>query len=396
MKISRILGLGACSLWMALSSAQAMNPVTVNEVVKLHNAGLAEETIVAYVQSKNLNYELTADDTIALRQQGLSQAVLNAMLVSGGAAAVPAPAAQPVIPQPGMAPAVVTQPTVAVDDAYFRQELTPYGNWILAEDNQWYWQPTIVVSKRDWRPYWDQGHWVSTDYGWYWASDYPWGWAVFHYGRWQLHPHHGWIWAPDRTWGPAWVTWRSGGDYCGWAPLPPHANYDLVSGRFSYFGKVVDVNFDFGLDWNHFNFTYLREMGEQPRAHFRQPEEIRKVYSQTTIINNYTVIKNVNRTTINNTEVHAHVVNNGIDPARVAAVRGHAVDTIHIQDLRAPTATRAHEHLDVQTKTLEVYRPKLSDSPAHGQPARVVVPGNYNNNPGFGNSNNDNQRKQQR
>ena len=28
---------------------------------------------------------------------------------------------------------------------------------------------------------------------------------------------------PGRVWAPAWVAWRAGGDYVGWAPLPPEA-----------------------------------------------------------------------------------------------------------------------------------------------------------------------------
>ena len=30
-----------------------------------------------------------------------------------------------------------------------------------------------------------------------------------------------WIWVPGIEWAPTWVTWRVGGGYIGWAPLPP-------------------------------------------------------------------------------------------------------------------------------------------------------------------------------
>jgi len=372
MKTMRYVSLLIITLFAVASGAQAENRAAVNEVLKLKGAGLDEETIVAFVKNKNLNYDLSADDAIRLRDQGLSSSVLNAMLASGKDVSTPPTTLPPSISQtPGSAqplpppfgpPGIASQPAFSPDVAYFYQELDPYGHWIFAEDNQWCWQPAVVVGNAGWRPYWDQGHWVYTDHGWYWASDYPWGWAVFHYGRWHLHPHHGWIWFPDRVWGPAWVAWRTGGDYCGWAPLPPAAHYDAVAGNFLFRGRHVDVSFDFGLDWNHFNFCYLREIGERPRQHFHEEQEIRTIYNQTTVINNYTVVKAGNEG-----EKHAHIVNHGIDPARVAEVKGRPIEAVKIQDLRSPPPNRAHERLDARKKTLEVYRPKLAERGERGE-----------------------------
>jgi hypothetical protein len=65
------------------------------------------------------------------------------------------------------------------------------------------------------------GRWAWTSGGWYWISDEPWGWATYHYGTWYLDPVYGWVWIPDYEWAPAWVEWRYGGDYIGWAPLGP-------------------------------------------------------------------------------------------------------------------------------------------------------------------------------
>jgi hypothetical protein len=72
----------------------------------------------------------------------------------------------------------------------------------------------------DWSPY-SNGYWQRTDAGWYWASDEPWGWATYHYGRWDSSPQYGWYWVPQTQWAPAWVSWREGGGYVGWAPLGP-------------------------------------------------------------------------------------------------------------------------------------------------------------------------------
>ena len=69
-------------------------------------------------------------------------------------------------------------------------------------------------------PYATGGHFALTEYGWTWVSDWNWGWAPFHYGRWITRAGR-WSWVPGSMWGPAWVSWRSGGGYVGWSPLPP-------------------------------------------------------------------------------------------------------------------------------------------------------------------------------
>jgi hypothetical protein len=155
---------------------QAEDTAVVNEVLRLKNAGVPEETIVIFVRSQNKNYDLSAERVIVLREQGIPLAVMNAMLKSGKTTAAPPPAPEPVYaPQPAtqpvVSPTIVAQPAFDQDVACFHQELSPYGRWILSEENQWYWQPTVAVGNPNWRPCWDRGRWVYTDHGWYWSSD---------------------------------------------------------------------------------------------------------------------------------------------------------------------------------------------------------------------------------
>ena len=106
----------------------------------------------------------------------------------------------------------------------FRETLGAYGRWI--EHPRWgaVWVPADIPV--DWRPY-RSGHWVYTDeWGWYWVADEEWGWIAYHYGRWLASPEYGWVWVPGRTWAPAWVAWRDGDDWVGWAALPPEASWD--------------------------------------------------------------------------------------------------------------------------------------------------------------------------
>lgn len=105
--------------------------------------------------------------------------------------------------------------------SYFRSSLSPYGRWFDDPAYGWCWSPEDVAA--DWRPYRD-GYWADSDEGWTWVSAEPWGWATDHYGRWAYDSNRGasssWIWIPGAVWAPAWVAWREGGDWIGWAPLP--------------------------------------------------------------------------------------------------------------------------------------------------------------------------------
>ena len=116
---------------------------------------------------------------------------------------------------------VVASDGSAVSVGVFYDALAPYGEWIYVRNYGRVWQPSVAVVGVDFRPYGPGGHWVYTDYGWSFESDWSWGWAPFHYGQWYLEPVYGWVWVPGTVWAPAWVTWRYGGGYVGWAPMPP-------------------------------------------------------------------------------------------------------------------------------------------------------------------------------
>ena len=111
----------------------------------------------------------------------------------------------------------------------FYDELSPYGTWIQDPQYGYVWRPD--VDQNEFRPYYTNGRWAMTEYGNTWVSNYDWGWAPFHYGRWVINSYRQWIWLPDTNWGPAWVDWRSGEGYYGWAPMAPSININLSFGR---------------------------------------------------------------------------------------------------------------------------------------------------------------------
>ncbi len=123
---------------------------------------------------------------------------------------------------PNITQKAVAQPGVSIPVQTFYNELAPYGQWVPSQAYGSVWLPNAGP---DFQPYATDGHWVVTEFGNTWVSDYPWGWAPFHYGRWYFDSQYGWAWVPGSDWGPAWVSWRSGGGYYGWAPLGP--GYDI-------------------------------------------------------------------------------------------------------------------------------------------------------------------------
>ena len=124
------------------------------------------------------------------------------------------------------------QPVASVD--MFYGQLASYGRWTVVPRYGRVWLPSVA---RDWRPY-TVGRWrYTSNYGYFWDSQEPWGWATYHYGRWGFDPTFGWMWVPGTEWAPAWVSWRYGGGYAGWAPIPPGVSISFgLGGGGDYWG----------------------------------------------------------------------------------------------------------------------------------------------------------------
>jgi len=138
----------------------------------------------------------------------------------------------------------------------FYSSLGPFGEWITVDAGVYAWRPMNVA--QDWRPYWD-GRWMWTDDGWYWDSDEPWAWATYHYGRWYFDDYYGWIWIPGYDWAPAWVEWRYGGDYVGWAPLGPYAVFDIHFGIIYSRHWVTPYHYWSFVDCRHITYHHVHE-----------------------------------------------------------------------------------------------------------------------------------------
>ena len=278
-------------------------PPGVQDVVKLAQAGMGEDVILAQVRSAGAAYNLSADQLIYLNKSGVSQNVIKA-LISGAnstpavptasASPVPAPtfantlppspavAAPPSISQPGSATAPAA-PDANLDS--FRSQLTPYGAWVEEPGYGLCWRPTVAAFDVNWRPYGDNGHWMYTENGWYWESDYPWGGIAFHYGRWH-RDSLGWVWSPGYDWAPAWVTWRHSDGYVGWAPLPPAAIFRAGVGL--EFGGHMALDVDFGLGADAFLFVGCNHFWDRDLHGFFLPHDrVDGIFRHSVVINGY-------------------------------------------------------------------------------------------------------------
>ena len=145
-------------------------------------------------------------------------------------------------PTPATSPSAAGTETEGETGSYatFYRKLEPYGDWMETSAYGYVFQPHPAAQSPAWRPY-TNGHWVYTDAGWTWISDERFGWATYHYGRWIRLRDVGWVWVPGDQWAPAWVSWRRGNDYVGWAPLPPEARFDRLTGIRNWADNYYDI-----------------------------------------------------------------------------------------------------------------------------------------------------------
>jgi hypothetical protein len=105
-------------------------------------------------------------------------------------------------------------------------------------------------------------------------------------GYWWWGPSN-WVWVPGYEWGPAWVSWRTGGNYVGWAPLPPHRGGGGVVYAGGAIGPNVDLEFDIGP--LYYNFVDVHYIGEPVlRERIFRPDQNIAYLSQTVNVTNIT------------------------------------------------------------------------------------------------------------
>lgn len=227
----------------------------------------------------------------------------------------------------------VAQDHFSISFSEFHNRLGDYGDWVYSDRWGEVWIPADVPA--DFHPYYTDGHWVYTDYyGWMWVSDYDWGDITFHYGRWVDDPEDGWMWIPGYVWSPAWVVWRSNGDYVGWMPMPPDeqflrgvsfgissgplsfgVNFGDTGGYYGYSRWYPDYDEDmFASDWVFVGKRYIADRNF--RGHIAPRRRYRMLLQNTRDVTHYTVQNN-------------YIVNRSIAVSDVEHASGHRIP--HVQ-----------------------------------------------------------------
>jgi probable HAF family extracellular repeat protein len=172
-------------------------------------------------------------------------------------------------------------------DVFYSRLSDDEGSWVEAGNYGYCFRPRV---SGDWRPYRD-GHWVSTDRGWYWDSNERFAWATYHYGRWVNIGGTGWCWVPGHQWAPAWVSWRDSDEHVGWAPLPPEADVSAHFGISSWSDSYYDVGpsaYTF-IAYSHWSAPSYAQYVEPPE---RNVQIINQTKNVTNIVTNNNVINN--------------------------------------------------------------------------------------------------------
>jgi hypothetical protein len=217
------------------------------------------------------------------------------------------------------------------------------GYWVSYPSYGYVWLPRDIGY--GWRPY-SLGRWVRTEFGWTWISVERWGWLVYHYGRWGWDVRLGWFWVPGMEWGPAWVAWRWGDAYVGWAPLPP--GNEFIRG-YGFRRREFNIPGD--------SWCFVR--GQE----FLDPRLDRWILPRERNVN----IINYTRMDVNIGVRDNRMINNGVDVDFVERQTNRAVQSYQLRDARRPSEAQ------VGSRDVALYRPNVRSNQS-ARPKEVLQP----------------------
>lgn len=191
-----LLGAATIFVWWAWKApaqdtinASARVPYAVSQVIQLEQAKIGDDTVIAYIRNSGNSYNLTANDILYLRGQGVSDVVLTAMLTQPKAnvanIAVPSSYSQPAAPAPQYsAPApdasAYTAPTAPVQ---------PQVTYVQSAPSTYYYPSSYYPYSYSYPYYGYYGYYPSYGWGW-WGGGWHWGWG--YHGGWNTGWHGGW------------------------------------------------------------------------------------------------------------------------------------------------------------------------------------------------------------
>ncbi len=198
-------------------------PAEAAKVLKLVQAKVADSTIIAYINNSGNHYRLHYSEILYLRKNGVSNAVITAMLNQPAASSTIMPAVTTATPAPAPVPATQSTPVPTVVNPPAPVYVPPSEPAIPpapavaappvtyvpeAPSTTYYYPPSY-----DYQPYDDSNYYaaypwyppVSLSLGWGWGGRWG-GWG----GGWRGDWHGGDRWHGDAGWhgGGGWHGWR--------------------------------------------------------------------------------------------------------------------------------------------------------------------------------------------
>ena len=265
----------------ARQTAPATVSPNLQEVIKLTKAHMTDDVILAFIHNSGAAYNLSADDVLYLNGQGVSQPVISALIQSKATAPLPAPAPSYQAPTPAPTypagcqqsfstpPYQVNPPGEPGTPAPQISEGSAPPLRGIGSDAAVFSKPIVALRNMGGHP---RQRALLDSFG---ASDHAGLASVFHGRPLGIHgarvvlalglsvgrlciplralvsrSRYGWAWVPGYHWGPGWVCWRNAEDagFCGWAPLPPSARFEVGVGLVWNGGVAVDTDFGLGAD----------------------------------------------------------------------------------------------------------------------------------------------------
>jgi len=171
------IGLALSTMTAVAENSPANNAPTLSygmpQILKLAQAKLGDDTLVAYIRNSRNSYDLNADQIIYLKQQGISENVIIAMLNQPRPAATPAPA------QPAVQPSYPYTAQPAPADVQSAPSPTVY----VMPNSQPYYYPSVYST------YYSQPYFYPSYYPYYYYPHY--GRSYYSYGSRYHYPYGG-------------------------------------------------------------------------------------------------------------------------------------------------------------------------------------------------------------
>lgn len=191
----RVIAAMGVVAWLAMNAPaqDSTNPVApqlsygLTEVVKLAQAKVSDDAMIAYIKNSRSSFSMDAAQIIYLRQLGVSDAVITAMLnhpkhVSGMTSG-------PTQTTPAAQPATATAPQIRVETPVVTAQ--PTATYVQAVPTTYYYQPYYHPAYNSYYDGWPYTA-LSLSFGWVSHGDCGWhaggGWHGG--GGWHAGGHH--------------------------------------------------------------------------------------------------------------------------------------------------------------------------------------------------------------